>query len=158
MTQGANPGGNQGAIGASNTHGPTPDQHDPRSGYILLVDDDRPLLDAVAELLHGEGFEVVTAASGGEALSAPVATPPALILLDSRLPNEQAQEVAAALRARDGWEAAHIVLFTAVDPNRAASIADEVGASGLITKPYNLDDLLALVGRYVTPLHPPTPL
>ena len=154
MTQGAN----HGSDGANDAHNPTPGQDDPQPGYILLVDDDRPLLEAVAELLRGEGYEIVAVGSGGEALTTPLATSPALILLDSRLPNEQAQDVANALRARPGWHAAHIVLFTAVDPNRAATIADEVGASGLITKPYNLDDMLELVSRYVTPLHPPSPL
>ena len=133
-----------------------PEEQPPaRSAYILLVDDDPEIRTIVRELMGQEGYAITVARTGAEALASAPARPPALVLLDSTLPGEHPREVAAMLRQRAGWEAAPIVLFTAIERRQATAMARAVGADAVIAKPFELDEMLALVERYLKPAHSP---
>lgn len=125
-----------------------------RSGYILLVDDNQEIRQIVRDLLDDEGYAITVARTGAEAAVQAPEWPPALVLLDSTLPSEHPREVAAMLRHRAGWAATPFVLFTAAEPGRATAMAREVGADAVIAKPFEVDSLLALVGRYLVPSQP----
>lgn len=118
-------------------------QHD----TVLVVDDDTSILDTVSAILTGEGYDVVSAASGQEALDAVARKPPVLILLDMRMPVMDGWAVARALRVQG--ITVPIVVMTAAES--AKRWADEVGADGYLAKPFGLDDLLATVERYRGP-------
>ena len=143
--------------GDSSSEGVVAGQPSLQPGSILLVDDDPAIRQVGEDLLRDEGYEVVAASSGAVALAATPLLPPALILLDNTLPNENTPEVATALLARTGWERAKLVLFAAIAPDEAAAIAGQLGASDYLTKPYEADDMLALVSRYVAAPAPPSP-
>jgi two-component system response regulator MprA len=114
---------------------------------VLVVDDDTSILDTVSAILTGEGYEVVSAASGQEALDAVAKKHPAVILLDMRMPIMDGWAVARALRGQ-GINVP-IVVMTAADS--AKRWADEVGADGYLAKPFGLDELLAAVERFRAP-------
>lgn len=115
------------------------------SGRILVVDDDESILDFVREALEDEGFEVVTATDGAEALELAAARPPDLILLDMRMPIVDGWEFAETYARTPGPHAPLIVMTAARD---AASIAEDIHAAGYLAKPFTLDDLLSLAEQY----------
>ena len=109
-----------------------------------MVDDDTSILDTVSSILSGEGYDVVSASSGQEALDAVARKLPLLILLVMRMPVMDGWAVARALRGQG--ISVPIVVMTAADS--AQRWADEVGAEGYLAKPFGLDELLATVERF----------
>jgi CheY-like chemotaxis protein len=116
-------------------------------GTVLVVDDDTSILDTVTSILSGEGYDVVSAASGQEALDAVALKQPLLILLDMRMPIMDGWAVARALRAQGN--SVPIIVMTAAES--AKRWADEVGAEGYLAKPFGLDELLTIVERFRGP-------
>jgi CheY-like chemotaxis protein len=114
---------------------------------VLVVDDDASILDTVSAILSGEGYDVVSAASGQEALDAVAREQPRVILLDMRMPIMDGWAVARALRSQG--ISVPIVVMTAAES--AQRWADEVGAEGYLAKPFGLDELLATVERFRGP-------
>ncbi len=119
-----------------------------RGGGVLVVDDHAPIREFVCAALEGAGYTVRAAADGAEALRLALETPPALILLDLRLPALDGRQFLAAYRRGPGPHAP-VVLMTAVGDTEPD--AAEAGADGHLRKPFKLADLLAVVGRYVPP-------
>jgi CheY-like chemotaxis protein len=117
---------------------------------VLVVDDDTSILDTVTAILSGEGYDVVSAATGQEALDAVARKQPLLILLDMRMPIMDGWAVARALRAQGN--SVPIVVMTAAES--AKRWADEVGAEGYLAKPFGLDELLLIVERFRGPEGP----
>ncbi|HEV8654094.1 MAG TPA: response regulator [Candidatus Limnocylindria bacterium] len=111
---------------------------------VLVVDDDTSILDTVSAILSGEGYDVVSAASGQEALDAVTRKLPLLILLDMRMPIMDGWAVARALRGQG--ITVPIIVMTAAES--AQRWADEVGAEGFLAKPFGLDELLTTVERF----------
>jgi two-component system, chemotaxis family, chemotaxis protein CheY len=118
---------------------------DGQQSTVLVVDDDTSILDTVSSILSGEGYDVVSAATGEEALAAVARKQPLLILLDMRMPIMDGWEFARVYRAQPGPHAPIIVLTAARDvANRAA----EINADGYLGKPFNVVELLDLVARH----------
>ena len=113
-------------------------------GTVLVVDDDTSILDTVSSILSGEGYDVVSASSGQEALDAVARKVPLLILLDMRMPVMDGWAVARALRGQG--ITVPIIVMTAAESARRW--ADEVGAEGYLAKPFGLNEPLATVERF----------
>jgi DNA-binding response OmpR family regulator len=109
-----------------------------------VVEDDTSILDMVMQILRSEGYPVVGAKNGVEGLAECDRRAPSLILLDMRMPRMDGWEFASALRARG--IASPVVVMTAAD--NAARWADEVGADGYVTKPFEFLELLASVEKH----------
>ncbi len=117
-----------------------------REGPVLVVEDDPDLRALEAELLSSAGYRVTTAADGLEALDRAEEERPALVLLDMRMPRMDGWKFAAAFRERYG-DACPIVVVTAAEDARRR--AEEVGASGWLAKPFDVDEVLREVERHV---------
>lgn len=111
---------------------------------ILVVDDDASILEMLLQILRTEGYPVVGAKNGVEALVQVDRRAPSLILLDMRMPRMDGWAFAAALRARG--IASPVVVMTAAD--NAKRWADEVHADGFVVKPFEVLELLASVERH----------
>jgi len=109
---------------------------------ILVVDDETTLRETLAEALEGEGFRVVTAADGREALVRFRAERPDLVLLDLMLPELSGIEVCRIIRAESGVP---IVMLTAKDSEIDKVVGLELGADDYVTKPFSLRELSARV-------------
>jgi two-component system response regulator MprA len=116
-------------------------------GSILVVDDEQDILDMLRELLSAEGYDVLMARDGIEALAVVERSRPSLILLDMRMPRMDGWKFADEVRRRG--VAIPIVVMTAAQSAR--KWADEIKADDHIAKPFNIDEVLAKVER----LHPP---
>ncbi len=112
---------------------------------ILVVEDDEAILRSIEQILADEGYAVVAASHGKEALELIERIPPRLILLDMKMPVMDGWEFAAAYHQRHGPHAPILVLTAARD---SAARAAEIAAAGYIAKPFDLDILLDLVRRH----------
>ncbi len=117
------------------------------TGRILLIEDDPATREVVTEILTAEGCEVQTAVDGRSALALLDSWKPSLILLDLRMPEMDGGAFAHAYRALEGPHAP-IVLITASSEDDATEAALSIGAVDTIRKPFDLDELLDVVGRY----------
>jgi two-component system, chemotaxis family, chemotaxis protein CheY len=113
---------------------------------VLVVDDDDSIRDFVVLALAEEGYEVLTAPDGRVALDTAAARPPALILLDMRMPVMDGWAFASAYRALPPPHAPIAVLTAARD---AARYAAEIEADAHLAKPFGLAELSQLVARFV---------
>jgi len=109
---------------------------------VLVVDDEQSYRDALSVALESEGFSVVTAADGIEALEVFEAAHPAVVLLDVMLPNISGIDVCREIRARSRVP---IIMVTARTGEIDAVVGLEVGADDYVTKPFRLRELVARV-------------
>jgi DNA-binding response OmpR family regulator len=109
---------------------------------ILVVEDDRTLREALVDALETEGFSIVSAADGREALTRFRADRPDLVLLDLMLPELSGIEVCRIIRAESGIP---IVMLTAKDSELDKVVGLEVGADDYVTKPFSIRELSARI-------------
>jgi two-component system OmpR family response regulator len=112
------------------------------SSKILVVEDDRNLLDTLEYNLRKEGYEVVTAADGAEALDVARREKPDLLILDIMLPKISGFEVCRILRKE---MIVPIMMLTAKAEETDKIVGLEIGADDYMTKPFSLRELLARV-------------
>jgi DNA-binding response OmpR family regulator len=126
---------------------------------ILVVDDEPVLRETLAEALDADGFRVVTAADGREALSRFREHQPDLVVLDLMLPELSGIEVCRIIRAESGVP---IVMLTAKTSELDKVVGLELGADDYVTKPFSLRELSAriraLLRRTEQLAEAPTPL
>jgi len=118
-----------------------------RQAAILAVDDDPSILDLLTDILTGEGYRVLPAQNGAEALRVLEGDRPCLVLLDMRMPTLDGWGFASAMRDR-GLKLP-VVVVTAAENARAW--AQEIGADAYLAKPFQLKDLLRVVERFCPP-------
>ena len=113
---------------------------------VMLVEDDRNLREAVAEVLRIEGFEPVCAADGQEALDyLGAGERPGLILLDLMMPTMDGERFRAEQLKRPGLKSIPVVILSArTDTPRLARRLD----CPYLTKPFEVGALLDTVKRY----------
>lgn len=121
-----------------------PDEGGAGGKPVLIVDDDPAILAMLRDLLESEGLVVRTASNGEEALDLLSAMAPALILLDMRMPVLDGWGFAEQCRARA--LAYPIVVMTAAES--AKRWAEEIGATGYIAKPFDVNELLQTIERH----------
>ena len=113
----------------------------------MVVDDDPDILEALAEILEVEGFRIRRARNGKEALERLGPEPPDLILLDLMMPVMDGWDFAQKMRAIPDLVPPPIIVLSA-DRNVAAK-SREIGAVAYLSKPFELEELLALVRKTV---------
>ncbi len=109
---------------------------------ILVVDDEQSYRDALSVALQREGFLVVTAADGDEALMRFDTARPSLVLLDVMIPKISGIDVCREIRAKSRVP---IIMVTARNSEIDAVVGLEVGADDYVTKPFRLRELVARV-------------
>src|SRR5438132_2341318 len=117
----------------------------PQARTILVVDDDRDMLSLLDDLLSGEGYKVVKAKTGAEALAAIAKSRPDLVMIDVLLPDEDGLTLLGQIK-REHPEL-EVIVMTAFGGSSSAIKAMRVGAYDYVTKPFETDDLLATLAR-----------
>jgi CheY-like chemotaxis protein len=129
----------------------------PPPSTILLVDDYPDALDVWELYLCAEGFKVLTAASGQEALESATAAIPDMVVMDLQLPDVSGFDVARELRSRAATR--HIPLIAATGYSHAVQLdeARQSGFDAVIVKPCDPDALVAEIRRLLasTDTRPP---
>jgi adenylate cyclase len=112
---------------------------------ILVVDDTPRNVKLLADLLAVKGYDVITAASGAQALEQVRSTQPDLVLLDVVMPGMSGYEVCRRIRDDPATKMLPVVMVTALDPAEERIKGIEAGADDFLTKPINQPELLARV-------------
>ncbi|WP_373047735.1 response regulator transcription factor [Vulgatibacter sp.] len=113
---------------------------------ILVVEDDGSITEVLGDLLRSEGYRVETAEDGQAGLSAILRQPPDLLLLDVMMPRMSGPELLVQLRAL-GLDRFPVVLMSAAPPPDHVAL----GAAAFVAKPFDLDEVVALVERLAGP-------
>ena len=109
---------------------------------VLVVEDEDAIAEAVRARLHSEGYEVVLASDGPEAIRMHAERRPDLVVLDLMLPGMDGLEVCQRIQ-RDGWTPVLMLTARAEEADTVAGFA--VGADDYLTKPFSLRELVARV-------------
>jgi two-component system response regulator RegX3 len=109
---------------------------------VLVVEDEESFSEALSYMLRREGYEVVVAADGAEALASFDRTGADLVLLDLMLPRLAGTDVCRALRQRS---AVPIIIVTARDSEVDTVVGLELGADDYVTKPFSSRELVARI-------------
>ena len=112
---------------------------------ILVVDDEKDIVDLVAYNLEKEGFSVIRAYDGEKALDLAKTQGPDLVILDLMLPRIQGMEVCKRLRNSDRTTSLPIIMLSAKGEEIDKVLGLEIGADDYITKPFSVRELLARV-------------
>ena len=115
------------------------------SKRLLVVDDEPNLLRAVGACLRGEGFDVVTARGGAEALVRVAETVPDLVISDVRMPGMDGFQLARQLRASPRTALTPVVFLTAKDETTDRIEGFRAGVDAYLTKPFEPDELVAVI-------------
>ena len=120
---------------------------------ILLVDDEPSIVKMVGKRLDVEGYEVLIAVDGQEALKKAQTERPALIILDLMLPKLNGYGVCTVLKQDPRYQTIPIIMFTAKAQETDEKLGLECGADAYLRKPFKAQELLdqvkALVRRSV---------
>lgn len=115
------------------------------AGTILVVDDDEAMRLTIAAILEDEGYQVVSAVDGRQALERLEQIQPAAILLDIAMPAMNGYQFADELRRRGLRATIPVIVITA--DGRAPQKAARVDADGYLAKPFSLVELVDEVRR-----------
>jgi len=116
---------------------------------VMTVDDSASLRQMVGVVLRGGGYQVVEAVDGMDALSKLKGQDLQLILTDINMPNMDGLEFTRRIRAMPDYRFVPVVLLTSESNPEKKQLGKAAGATAWIVKPFNPDQLLAVVKKVV---------
>lgn len=117
---------------------------------VLVVDDENPIVEAVAYNLRKEGFQALTASDAEQCLTIARSEKPDLIILDVMLPSASGFDVCRILRKQNDVP---IIMLTARAEETDRVVGLELGADDYITKPFSMRELMARVKSVLRRTH-----
>ncbi len=120
---------------------------------ILVVEDNPMNLELVSDILEAQGYRVIQAAEGRQALELARERMPELILMDIQLPEMDGLEVTRLLKNDPATRDLKIVALTAHAMRGDEERVREAGCSGYIAKPINTRDFVKLIASYLEDRH-----
>jgi two-component system, OmpR family, alkaline phosphatase synthesis response regulator PhoP len=119
--------------------------HEHKQRYIMIVEDEEDIVRLLTFHLEKEGFRVVSAGSGSEALKLAFEEPPDLFILDIMLPELDGLEVCRRLRANALTASAPVMILSARKEELDKVLGLELGADDYMVKPFSIRELVARV-------------
>lgn len=115
------------------------------SETILLIEDEKNIVELVRYNLEQEGFRVLTASKGNAGLETALKERPALVLLDLMLPEMNGLEICKTLRQNEKTRNLPIIMLTAKGTESDKVVGLELGADDYVTKPFSPRELVARI-------------
>lgn len=109
---------------------------------ILLIDDEPQILRALKTILSAGRFKVISAATGEQGIALAASQSPDIVILDLTLPDIDGVEVCEQIRE---WSIVPIIVLSVRDGERDKVAALDKGADDYLTKPFNIEELLARI-------------
>ena len=116
---------------------------------ILIVDDEKDIVETLKFILESEGYDCVVAYDGEETLSLAKNENPDLIVLDVMLPKINGYKVCRLLKFDSKYKHIPILMVTARTQAEDKIIGEETGANEYITKPFDIETITTLVKQYL---------
>ena len=123
--------------------------HDAHAASVLIVEDTIDTLRLLSDLLSEQGYDVRAVTNGRQAIQAVERDPPDLILLDIGLPEMDGYEVCRHLRASERSHDVPVIFITALTDTVDKVQAFEAGGVDYVTKPFQVEEVLARVKTHV---------
>jgi DNA-binding response OmpR family regulator len=120
---------------------------------ILIIDDDRDLVQGLRLVLEGRGYRVITAFDGVAGLNVAERERPDLVLVDMMMPKKSGFLVVEAIKAKE--DSPKMIMMTANEGSRHRAYAEVLGVDDYLRKPFAMDKLLASIDQ-LCPANPPT--
>ncbi|UIR54627.1 response regulator [Sphingobacterium sp. SRCM116780] len=114
---------------------------------ILIFEDDATILEIVTIILEDAGYQVSISKTSHDVIEKVAAIKPDLILMDNWIPNIGGIQATRLLKKNPEYKHIPVIYITA--NSDIAALAESAGADDFLAKPFNLDDLEAIVAKYV---------
>src|ERR1700747_1546975 len=125
---------------------------------VLLIEDDRDIVELVRYNLEREGFQVASATDGASGLAQIRKTPPDILLLDLMLPKLSGLDICKEIRRDTSLNRLPILMLTARGEEADRVVGLEMGADDYVTKPFSPRELVARVKALLRRAEPPSDL
>ena len=119
------------------------------SKKILIADDETDIVETLQFMLEVEGFECLTAYNGEDALNLAKREMPDLLILDVMMPKINGYKVCRLLKFDAKYKNIPILMVTARSQEEDMMIGEETGADEYITKPFEINDVVEKVKKYL---------
>ena len=116
---------------------------------ILLIDDERDLVETVEMSLKSKGYEVVTAFDGEEGLKVALETKPDIVILDLMMPKMNGYQVCWELKNNEVTKDLKVIMLTAKTQESDKFWGYETGADDYITKPFEMAELVKKIAKFL---------
>jgi len=116
---------------------------------ILIVDDQKDIVELIRFKLENEGFECLVAFDGEEGLQKAKKEDPDLILMDIMMPKINGYQVCRLLKSDENYKNIPIIMLSAKDQESDKFWGKESGADDYITKPFNFEELFQKIQGYL---------
>lgn len=116
---------------------------------ILVVDDEKDLVETLSFRLESAGYQVVTAGDGQEGLEKAREEKPDIILLDVMMPKMDGYQVCRMLKFDEEFKDTPVIMLTARGQDQDRETGKNVGANDYVTKPFEAKDLLEKIGKLI---------
>ncbi len=117
---------------------------------ILIIDDDRDIIETTGALLESAGFTVESEQSVEKGIERIREDPPDLVLLDIMFPGQQTRGFEGAVEIKKKWPELPLFMFTAINRTYAFDFnKEDVPAEEFLNKPVKIDRLLKLIRSYI---------
>ncbi len=117
---------------------------------VLLIEDEPNIIEAISFILSRDGMEVKTHSNGVDAVAVVGREAPDILILDVMLPGRSGYDILSDLRADAATAALPVLMLTARGQSRDREMAERLGASRYMTKPFSNADVLQAVRDLVT--------
>jgi CheY-like chemotaxis protein len=116
----------------------------------ILIADDEPSVRSLVKKILGNGFTVLEANDGKEAVNMALNEKPDLILMDILMPKMDGLTACYTIRANEATKEIPVVMLTAVDYELNKKLSQDImGARGYITKPFSAGQLMDAIGQFL---------
>jgi len=116
---------------------------------ILVIEDEKEMLEAVRLRLEANSYEVISASDGAEGLSQARSEKPDLIVMDIMLPKMDGFTVCRMLKFDENYKNTPIIMLTARTQEMDVARGKEMGADAYLTKPFKSEELLAKIKELI---------
>ena len=116
---------------------------------ILIVDDEKDIVETLSFMLKAKGFDCITALDGEEGLHKAKNEAPDLIILDVMMPKINGYKICRLLKFDNKFKNIPIIMVTARSQDEDKLIGEETGADEYITKPFEFSDVLEKINKYL---------
>ncbi len=114
---------------------------------VLIAEDEPGILESLDYILRRAGWSISAVTDGEAALEAVTRLKPRVLVLDVMLPKRSGFEVLKQLRAEERTRTIPVLVLTAKGQQHDRRVAEDLGASGFVTKPYANDEVVGAVRR-----------
>ena len=113
--------------------------------HVLIIEDEPNIIAAIGFILSRDGWQVTAHSDGADAVQVVQRNPPQLLILDVMLPNKSGFDILQDLRADPKTASLPVLMLTARGQNKDRLLAEKLGVSRFMTKPFSNAEILTVV-------------